>query len=161
LLANPWTPRPVTLGRPVFASSTSGTASCSAPTSAAMTPVRISQPEARTACNACTAAFVDARGENAFALGHISGALHLPAAGQLDEPSFLSHLKGFQTVVVYDDDIGCKLAEGVAKRLMASGLANVRVLDGNWTQWASSGGPAQSGACEECSKRPPPNGSRP
>ena len=152
LLANPVTPRPLALSRPVFAASASGTATCSG--AVAKEPTRISQGEARSACDACTAAFVDARGENAFALGHIAGALHLPPSGHPDESSTLDHLKGYKTVVVYDDDVGCRLAEGAARRLLAAGLTDVRVLDGNWSTWASSGGPAQSGACEECTRHP-------
>lgn len=150
--ANSLSHRPVRLGQPVFAASASGHAACSAPegTQAPQPVARIGQADARNACQACSAAFVDARSENAFAAGHIPGALHLPPVGHEDEAAVLTRLRGQKTVVVYDDDVGCKLAEGVAERLRHSGLADVRVLEGSWGQWEASGGPAQSGACEIC-----------
>jgi 3-mercaptopyruvate sulfurtransferase SseA len=144
--------RPVRLSQPVFAASASGQTACSAPPGAeAPKPVaRISQPDARNACQACSAAFVDARSENAFANGHIPGALHLPPAGENEEAAVLTKLRGQRTVVVYDDDVGCKLAEGVAERLRNSGLSDVRVLEGSWSQWEALGSPAESGTCEIC-----------
>src|SRR5437016_2322445 len=82
--ANALSPRPVPLGRPVFAASSSGTAECTGgdgeePAAASRSPhPRISQADAVAACGACTASFVDARGAAAFAAGHVPGAIHLP-----------------------------------------------------------------------------------
>jgi 3-mercaptopyruvate sulfurtransferase SseA len=152
LAANPLTPRPVPLGTPVYPASASGTATCSAPHGAAE-PTRITQSEARKACDACSATFVDARGENEFAQGHIPGAIHLPPSGHPDEQATFDRLRGTKTIIVYDSDVGCGLATGVADRLARAGLGDVRVMDGSWTQWESSGGPAESGACEQCTEK--------
>jgi thiosulfate/3-mercaptopyruvate sulfurtransferase len=62
----------------------------------------------------------------------------------------MDKLRAHHTVIVYDDDVGCQLAEGVAERLRAAGLPDVRVLDGNWAEWEASGAPAESGPCELC-----------
>jgi 3-mercaptopyruvate sulfurtransferase SseA len=153
IATNHWSGRPVTLGEPVYAASSSGVAACSADAEATPPkPVpRISQTEARTACDACTAAFVDARGENAYAQGHIPGALHLPPEGHPDEASLLERLRARRTVVVYDEDgAACHLAQGVAQRLKAAGVQDVRVLDGSWVAWEASGAPAESGSCDLC-----------
>lgn len=153
LAANPLTPRPVALGTPVYPASASGNATCSAPHGGPAEPIRISQADARKACDACSATFVDARGENEFAQGHIPGAIHLPPSGHPDEQATIGMLRSAKTIVVYDSDIGCGLASGVAERLVKAGLPDVRVMDGSWTQWESSGGPAESGACEQCAAR--------
>jgi 3-mercaptopyruvate sulfurtransferase SseA len=155
LAVNPLTPRPARLGTAVYPASASGAATCSAHAEPAP-PVRISQQDAKQACEACSAAFVDARGESAFAEGHIPGAFHLPPSGHPDETALLQKLRGYREVIVYDDDVGCKLAAGVAQRLKDDGLDDVRVLDGSWVKWLSSGGPAESGACEMCGQRSKP-----
>lgn len=155
LAINPFTPKPARLTVPVYPASASGAATCSAHAEPAP-PVRVSQQDAKQACEACSAAFVDARGESAFAEGHIPGAFHLPPSGHPDEAALLQKLRGYREVIVYDDDVGCKLAAGVAERLKDDGLQDVRVLDGSWVKWLSSGGPAVSGACEMCGQRSTP-----
>jgi rhodanese-related sulfurtransferase len=118
-------------------------------------PARISQAEAQKACNACTAAFVDARGEAAYAQGHIMGALHLAPHEHPDEAGLIEQLRQYSMVIVYDDDVGCHLATRVASHLMDEGLKDVRVLEGSWLEWQATGGPAQSGSCEVCAHPAP------
>jgi len=155
LVLNAVSPHAVPLGKPILPTSAEGTCEYQAHD---VQPPRISQAEAQVACTACTAAFVDARPEEAFARGHILGAVHRPEHGHPDEAALVAKLKTYSMVVVYDDDVGCKLAEGVARHLMAEGLPDVRVLQGSWSGWEATGGPAQSGACEVCSH---PSQSRP
>lgn len=139
-------PRSVALWRPVYPTSSSGTASCSEPN----LPTIMSQAEAIAACGSCQVGFVDARGGSAYAAGHIPGAVHLPPQGHPEEAAALEALRRFPTVVVYDTGSGCQLARAVAERLRQAGFADVRILDGSWPTWQETGGPAQSGACQAC-----------
>lgn len=110
--------------------------------------------EALSACAACSAGFVDARGAAAFGHGHIPGAVHLPPEGGPDWDAALEALRRFDTVVVYGDTANCGLDDGVVSRLRAAGFADVRTLDASWEQWFAAGGPAQSGSCEQCGGAP-------
>jgi rhodanese-related sulfurtransferase len=154
---NALSPRPAHLGRPVFSAAEAGGGSCSAPpTAAPSTPViplrspRIGIAEAKGLCQACLAAFVDARGASDFAQGHIANAVHLPPAGHPDEARVIAELRTHPLVVVYDGDYACALADDVAGRLRRAGIQDVRVLQGAWTAWVAAGGPAAAGACGSC-----------
>ena len=148
LVVNLSSRQPAPLGRPVYAAAESGICRTE---SAAATPVtRISFREAEKLCSACAAAFVDARSASDYAAGHITNAIHLPASGHPDEAQALALLAGYGTVVVYDGDASCQLAEGVARRLQARGLRDVRVLSGAWPAWVAAGGPGASGTCSLC-----------
>jgi len=152
--ANQASPRPVALTIPVFPASAAITGVCTAPLGADAVPptfAKVAISDAVQACEACTAGFVDARGSAAFAAGHISGALHIsPVGHDEDEKALIEQLRTYPSVIVYDDQVGCELAEGVATRLQAAGLKDVRILKGNWADWEAAGGPAQSGQCGEC-----------
>jgi 3-mercaptopyruvate sulfurtransferase SseA len=145
---NALSPHPTSLLHPVYPTSASGPAACSS--ASAVHIGTMAQAEAVSACGACTAAFVDARGAAAFAHGHLPGAIHLPPVGHLDERSAIEPLRGYGVIVVYDEGAGCALAHGVAERLVAHGFPDVRVLEGGWSEWQHEGSPAQSGACKEC-----------
>ena len=148
LALNALSSRPVALTKPIL--STADVVACDGAAQPTAIPIRITQAEALKACNACTAAFVDARGEAAYAEGHILGAIHLPPHEHEDEAATIDQLRKFSMVIVYDDQAACQLATGVAHHLMTEGLKDVRVLDGSWLAWQESGNPAQSGACEVC-----------
>jgi rhodanese-related sulfurtransferase len=145
--------RPAKLLTPVYAASDSGNSVCGASPQAQHEKHGhqvMPQRDAVVACGTCAVGFVDARGAAAFAEGHIPQAVHLPPAGHPDEPAELAKLRAFPTVVIYDSGGGCGLAEGVADRLAAGGVKDVRLLEGSGTDWMLSGGPALSGACQEC-----------
>jgi 3-mercaptopyruvate sulfurtransferase SseA len=156
LAANSLSPRPAHPEHPVYAAAESGGgAACSAPPgpSAAVAPLRsprVDIQEAKGLCQACLAAFVDARGAADFAQGHIANAVHLPPAGHPDEARVIAWLRTHPLVVVYDGDYTCALADDVAGRLRRAGLPDVRVLQGAWTAWVAAGGPAAAGACGTC-----------
>jgi rhodanese-related sulfurtransferase len=147
LALNTLSPRPVPLGQPVYAAAESAGGVCTLEPSVQKPLPRISVEEASALCAACTAGFVDARSAREYAAGHVSGAIHLPPVGHPDEAAALAPLAQYRTVVVYDGDPSCQLAEGVARRLAAEGLPDVRVLAGAWPAWAAAGGPGASGAC--------------
>ena len=154
---NALSPRPAALGRPVYAAAE--VAACPAEPAAASAP-RIEAGEATRLCTACAAGFVDARGASEYAAGHATGAVHLPPAGHRDEVAALAALSGFKTIVVYDGDPSCRLADGVARRLRQKGFEDVRVLAGSWPAWLAAGGPGTSGACAVCDHDRPAEASR-
>jgi 3-mercaptopyruvate sulfurtransferase SseA len=153
LAGNALSPRPAPLGRPVHAAAEAGAGSCEV--EPAGEPVlRVGVEEAKALCAACAAAFVDARGARDFAAGHVTGAIHLPPVGHAEEAAALSSLLAHPTVVVYDGDASCRLAEGVARRIRGRGHGDVRVLTGSWSAWLAAGGPGTSGACAACAHAP-------
>jgi rhodanese-related sulfurtransferase len=155
LLLNLASASPTHLLKPVFPAAASGIAVCSASPEIQHRGhghKTMPQREAVQACGSCAVGFVDARGAAAYAQGHIPGAIHLPPSGHSGEALALTYLRQYPTVVIYDAGGGCGLAEGVADRLAAEGLNDVRILEGSWTEWQSAGGPAQSGACHACSQ---------
>ncbi len=150
LAANALSRHPADLKRPVYAAE--GSACQLGPPAGEPIP-RISFNEAEKLCTACTAAFVDARSASDYAAGHVTNAIHLPPAGHPEEAAALASLAAYRTVVVYDGDAGCRLAESLARRLEARGYPDVRVLSGAWPAWVAAGGPGASGACSLCNHR--------
>jgi rhodanese-related sulfurtransferase len=153
LAGNALSPRPAPLGRPVHAAAEAAAGSCQADPGALPVP-HVGVEEAKALCAACAAAFVDARGAKDFAAGHVTGAVHLPPVGHAEEAAALSSLLAHPTVVVYDGEASCRLAEGVARRIQGRGHGDVRVLAGSWSAWLAAGGPGASGACAACAHGP-------
>jgi rhodanese-related sulfurtransferase len=148
LAGNALTPKPARLGEPVVAVALGSAAVCQAPGGLAPVVPRISVEEAAPLCVACTALFVDARSAPEFEKGHIQGALHLPLeAGP--EP-VLWRLGAYSTVIVYDREATCALADQVAKKLLDAGARDVRVLTGAWPAWTAAGAPEAAGSCAAC-----------
>ncbi len=81
--------------------------------------------------------FVDARGEQAYALRHIPAALPLrEAQWEALLPAFLKAWQPGARVVVYCDHEGCDASQAVADRLRRElGLDQVFVLKGGWDAW--------------------------
>jgi 3-mercaptopyruvate sulfurtransferase SseA len=147
--ANALSRNPAPLGRPVHPKAVSTPGTCGADGSAGFAAVpRIPVEQAQPLCAACSAAFVDARSEDEFTSGHISGAIHLPPGDV--PPKALAFLKQFRTTIVYDGDASCAMAEAVAMGLREIGVSDVRVLTGAWPEWLAKGGPGSSGPCGLC-----------
>ncbi len=148
---NALSPHPAALGTPVYPAAEPGSGTCSVNAAVPTRPTpAMPLREALAACASCTAAFVDARGTAAFAQGHIAGAVHLPRGNPDELRLAIDRLRSFETIVVYDDEAGCELAQPVVDLLVAAGFPDVRLLDGTWTDWQAAQGPAQAGSCEAC-----------
>ncbi len=145
---NSLSPHPARLGNPVHPAAESGIGVCHGQPEAIS---RVEVARATELCSACSAGFVDARPASAYEAGHITGAVHLPPIGHPDEGEVLAKLRQFPTVIVYDGNEDCALAERVAQRLAGHGLTDVRVLSGALAAWYAAGGPGESGACRVCS----------
>jgi rhodanese-related sulfurtransferase len=84
-----------------------------------------------------TVLWVDARPEEAFARGHIPGAI------LLNEDEWDAQLRTFLTawsperkIVVYCSAQSCNASHAVAERLRnEAGLKNIYVLEGGWEGW--------------------------
>ncbi len=144
---NALTPRPAPLGHEVAAAADAPGAACQIQGLQAAIP-RISVEEATPLCVACSALFVDARSAAEYEAGHITGALHL-APGEAVDP-VLWRLGVYKTVVVYDSDPNCSVADQVAKKLLEHGVQDVRVLTGAWPAWTAARAPNAAGSCASC-----------
>jgi 3-mercaptopyruvate sulfurtransferase SseA len=111
----------------------------------------IGQAEARPLTDQHTVAFVDARDRETFTAGHITGALSVPLDTGTIEPGVVQVLRGFHTVVAYDDTAnGCANSTRLAGLLATEGLRDVRVLQGGMPEWMENGYPAEAGTCRLC-----------
>ena len=149
--ANAITPKPAPLGSKVVASADTPGAVCQIQGLQAAIP-RISVEEAKPLCVACSALFVDARSAAEYEAGHITGALHLSPGDAVDP--VLWRLGVYKTVVVYDRDPNCSVADQVAKKLLEHGVQDVRVLTGAWPAWSAAGAPGTPGSCASCGPGP-------
>jgi 3-mercaptopyruvate sulfurtransferase SseA len=148
LAANGLTPRPAPLGTRVTSAAEAPGAMCQLPGGRGPVIPRISVEEAAPLCVACTALFVDARSAAEYQAGHIAGAIHLAPGEQVDP--VLWRLGVYETVIVYDRDPSCALADQVGKTLRERGARDVRVLTGAWPAWMAAGAPGSTGPCAVC-----------
>lgn len=79
---------------------------------------------------------LDARSAAEYAVSHLPGARHAPPE---DEPRLFRELPRTTPIVVYCS-VGWRSA-GLARRLQAQGLTDVRNLDGSAFAWANEGRP--------------------
>jgi rhodanese-related sulfurtransferase len=95
--------------------------------------------------------FLDSRGHDDFAAGHIPGALAVPLdrvqasrksdpgskwAGTLDFP-------GAQTLVIYCEGGDCQTSISLAKIIHDKGYKDIRIFSGGWAEWSAAGLPEE------------------
>ncbi|HEX8953042.1 MAG TPA: rhodanese-like domain-containing protein [Polyangia bacterium] len=139
--------RPHGLRIAAFAPATecSGGAEGGAPTPAVMSPA-----EASALCGQPSVVIADARAANAFAEGHVAGAVHLPCdAGGQTVVDALAHFSHAQTIVVYGQstDDARPVADSLQRRHPD---VKVAILDGGFAAWSQAGLACASGPCDEC-----------
>ena len=79
---------------------------------------------------------VDARPHNAYAAGHIPGAVSLPInASRFDRSEVLARIAGDPKVILYCQNTSCPWAEIVAGDLAARGFGALYVYPGGWKEW--------------------------
>ena len=83
---------------------------------------------------------VDARGPDAFARGHVDGALNVPA-GEIEAAGtpVLDNVASGQLIIIYCSSSSCGSSDMVAEYLAAHGYTNVRVFKPGWVMLASAG----------------------
>jgi rhodanese-related sulfurtransferase len=98
--------------------------------------------------------FADARDEDQFAMGHVTGATHLPCTSSRGNVGQLfGQLQGKRTLVVYGNstDEARQVADGLLRQTKRRDLAII-VLQGGFSAWRDSGLACSSGACESCNE---------
>jgi rhodanese-related sulfurtransferase len=92
------------------------------------------------------AVFVDARPAEAFAEGHISGAVSLPLREFEDRiPEFWERHPLSEELVVYCSGRTCEDSHRLAKLLEEVGYEKVRIFIDGYPGWASAGHPVADG----------------
>jgi rhodanese-related sulfurtransferase len=111
-----------------------------------LSPLPVTFEEARALFFAHGAVFIDARSPQVYRLGHIEGALNLPAQG-FDQgvAAIKSRVSPGSFVIAYCDGEHCSLGREVARQLLASGYSHVAVLVNGWTLWRNGGLPTGKG----------------
>lgn len=100
--------------------------------------------EARALHSVQGAVFVDARSDDDYLAGHISGALNIPWSDfDNRQVEALTDVTPDSFVIVYCDGEACSLSHEVANALIAQGFANVRVLVNGWSVWKNAGLPTE------------------
>jgi rhodanese-related sulfurtransferase len=86
--------------------------------------------------------FLDARKSDAFRLGHIEGARHVPYS--FVEPlskETLESLKGYRSVIAYCNREDAEASKLMAGELAQAGIQGVVYLEKGFTGWVRAGGP--------------------
>lgn len=105
--------------------------------------------KAKTAFEENRALFLDARGEDSFAQGHIKGAKSLPWHSVDDYPMEIIQELSRQTLIItYCDGETCNLSHDLAVFLKEMGFLNTKVLVNGWTAWKEEGLPVEIGMGE-------------
>jgi rhodanese-related sulfurtransferase len=120
--------------------------------------VEVLPPEqAVTLCGDPRTLLADVRDADAFAQGHVSGAIHLPcAASGSVATAAVDLLAGRHTLIVYgrDTDDARLVADEMRGRVARADL-RVLVLAGGFPAWNKAGLACSSGPCPDCAAPAP------
>jgi rhodanese-related sulfurtransferase len=107
----------------------------------------LSLDEARRQLDDPEALFLDARVPEAFAAGHIRGALSLPV-GDFDElhPGLEERLQAASALIVYCDNIVCDDAARLSEALVSAGYPRISLMFEGWEGWRDADYPSSPGA---------------
>lgn len=106
---------------------------------------------ARTLQGAPGVLFVDARSEEEYQSGHISGAFHAPMDAGVVDDATIARLRGADRVVTYcDASDECARSMRLATLLVEAGFRDVHVLTGGFGAWTAAGLPSEAGTCRSC-----------
>lgn len=84
-----------------------------------------------------TAMFIDARGQAAFALGHVRGAVNMPP-GEKEAylPKVREQIAPDQLVIIYCSSPHCESSDMIYEYLAAEGYNNMRIFKPGWQSLA-------------------------
>lgn len=85
--------------------------------------------------------FLDARDQDDYQQGHISGAINLPAHAFMDSLSMLDNLPKQQVLITYCDGVDCNASIDLAADLKTMGFARVYFFFEGWQEWQTAGYP--------------------
>jgi len=112
----------------------------------------VSQDEATALCADSGTLIADVRPAQAFAEGHVAGAIHLPCSASEQAASAAEHgLANKQQLLVYGESAAdaFPVAEQMQRRLGRADLT-IRVLEGGFQAWSEAGLACTSGECPAC-----------
>ncbi len=103
---------------------------------------RITVAEAAARIDDPAVVFVDARDADAFALGHIRGAILIP---EPELPSRMASLHKDAEIIIYCECWAEEIAAREALILLDNGFTDVKALQGGWRAWLDGGYPTELG----------------
>jgi rhodanese-related sulfurtransferase len=112
----------------------------------------LSPSDASHLCGNPNALVADVRNAEAFAKGHIAGAVHIPCTGSVaDVDRVRSGLVGKKHLVVYGEteDQANQVASDLMRRIDQPEIS-IAVISGGWTAWFDAGLACSSGPCDDC-----------
>ncbi len=90
---------------------------------------------------------LDARAADAYAAGHLPGALNLPAeALDAGYPPLKEKLTASHRIIVYCDGGDCELSHDLANALKSLGHSRIQLFAGGVNAWMENGGTLTTGA---------------
>lgn len=96
-------------------------------------PYSITYDEFRTNAKDRTALIVDARSPDQYALGHVRGAINIPAGQkQSARDRHLQNVSRDQLIIIYCSSASCGSSDMLAESLISEGFTNVRVFSPGW-----------------------------
>jgi len=92
--------------------------------------------------------FIDSRGGDDFAAGHIPGALSVPLEriqrSRKTAPGLVTlDFPGAQTLIVYCEGGDCQTSISLAKIIHDKGYKDIRIFAGGWAEWHAAGLPEE------------------
>jgi rhodanese-related sulfurtransferase len=103
----------------------------------------VSLQEVKSAFDAHTATFIDARHEFEYTEGHIRGAINIPLNHLDQHTSLIDRLKKENQWIVYCDGAACNSSIELATKLLEHGFSHVEVFYGGWQDWTEAGFPIE------------------
>lgn len=109
-----------------------------APPAAAISPYVLNLAQIRALPHIADALWLDARGLDDYAAGHVPGALHFTEADwEAALPVLIERWQPDAPIIVYCDTAACGTAARVAARLRRElAYDNIHALDGGWPAWS-------------------------
>ena len=87
--------------------------------------------------------WVDPRGPDTFATGHIPGAINMPYETVRDD---YNRLGDWSVIIVYGRDYNDPIARAMSKTLLELGFKDVRTLHGGLRAWQEAGNELATGS---------------
>jgi len=101
-------------------------------------PAMVTRDQAQVYFDSGTAAFIDARHEFDYKLGHIRGAINIPLRMYETKKAALDTIPKSRLLVVYCDGAECNSSIELSVKLTKDGYTDVKIFFGGWSEWTSS-----------------------
>jgi rhodanese-related sulfurtransferase len=109
-------------------------------------PVEIHTADAHRFHAAGAALFIDARGADEYAAGHIAGAVSVPFDEAFKDPKLVSAVDARgKPIIVYCSGGDCEASKNLAYSLLGAGKKKVLVFTDGMPAWESAGYPVTKG----------------